>query len=55
MRYNAYSIGLQQGFLNVDEVREKEDMNPLPDGKGQIYRFPLNLGEAGQGVVTKNE
>jgi len=45
-RYEAYSLGLQQGFLNVDEVREKEDMNPLPDGKGQVYRFPLNLGEA---------
>ncbi len=52
-RYEAYSIGLQQGFLNVDEVRAKENMNPLPDGKGNIYRFPLNLGEAGKGV--KNE
>jgi len=52
-RYDAYSIGLQQGFLNVDEVREKEDMNPLPDGKGQVYRFPLNLGEAEKEV--KNE
>ena len=49
-RYEAYSIGLQQGFLNVDEVREKEDMNPLPDGKGKIYRFPLNLGEAGKQI-----
>jgi HK97 family phage portal protein len=53
-RYEAYSIGLQQGFLNADEVREKEDMNPLPDGQGKIYRFPLNLAETGKGV-TKNE
>jgi len=45
-RYKAYSIGLQQGFLNADEVREKEDMNPLPDGQGKIYRFPLNLAES---------
>jgi len=45
-RYKAYSIGLQQGFLNADEVREKEDMNPLPDGQGKVYRFPLNLGES---------
>ena len=50
-RYEAYSIGLQNGFLNADEVREREDMNPLPNGEGKIYRFPLNLGEAGKGVT----
>jgi HK97 family phage portal protein len=44
-RFEAYSIGLQQGFLNADEVRGKEDMNPLPDGQGKIYRHPLNLAE----------
>jgi HK97 family phage portal protein len=42
-RYKAYGIGLQQGFLNRDEVREKEDMNPIPDGKGKQYFVPLNL------------
>ena len=47
-RNEAYSIGLQNGFLNVDEVRDKEDMNPLPNGQGQVYRFPLNLAEAGK-------
>jgi len=52
-RYDAYSIGLQQGFLNVDEVREKEDMNPLPDGQGKVYRFPLNLGDAGKTIQEK--
>jgi HK97 family phage portal protein len=44
-RYKAYSIGLQNGFMNADEVREKEDMNPLPNGQGKVYRFPLNLAE----------
>jgi HK97 family phage portal protein len=53
-RYEAYSIGLMNGFLNADEVREKEDMNPLPDGLGKTYRFPLNQSEAGKGV-TRNE
>ena len=49
-RYEAYSIGLQQGFLNADEVRELEDMDPLPNGQGKIYRFPLNLAEAGKQI-----
>jgi HK97 family phage portal protein len=47
-RYEAYSLGLQNGFFNVDEVRKKEDMNPLPDGQGKVYRFPLHLSEAGK-------
>jgi HK97 family phage portal protein len=28
-RYEAYKIGLEQNFLQIDEVREKEDMEPL--------------------------
>ena len=46
-RYEAYNIGRNGGWLNVDEIREKENMNPLPDGKGQIYLQPLNMKEAG--------
>jgi HK97 family phage portal protein len=30
VRYSAYQIGLAAGFLTVDEVREKEDLPPLP-------------------------
>jgi len=46
-RYEAHVLGLQNGILNVDEVRDKEDMNPLPNGQGQIYRVPMNMAEAG--------
>ena len=28
-RYEAYKIGLEKNFLQIDEVREKEDMEPL--------------------------
>lgn len=28
-RYDAYKIGLEKNFLQIDEVREKEDMEPL--------------------------
>jgi HK97 family phage portal protein len=53
-RYDAYSVGLQQGILCVDEARGFEDLPPLPNGEGKIHRFPLNLGEAGKGVKSEN-
>lgn len=46
-RYAAYNTGLMGGWLNRDEVRAKESMNPLPDGQGQIYLQPLNMVPAG--------
>lgn len=46
-RYEAYNTGRMAGFLNVDEIREYENMNPLPDGKGQIFLQPLNYMEVG--------
>lgn len=45
-RYEAYSKGIQFGFLSADDVREKEDLNPLPDGQGQIYLVPQNMAPA---------
>lgn len=41
-RFAAHQISLLNGIKNVDEVREEEDLNPLPDGKGQEYRVPVN-------------
>jgi HK97 family phage portal protein len=47
-RYEAYAIGRDRGWLNADDIREKEDMNPLPDGQGKIYLVPLNMVPADQ-------
>lgn len=47
-RYESYVQGLNNGFLNADEVRSYEDLNPIPDGSGQIYRAPLNLTSSDQ-------
>jgi len=47
-RYNAYSVGRQWGWLSADDVREKENMNPLPEGQGDIYMVPLNMVPASQ-------
>jgi len=46
-RYAAYAIARQWGWLNVDDIRELEDENPLPDGQGQIYLEPMNMVPAG--------
>ena len=46
-RFEAYSIGRMYGWLNVDEIRAKENMNSLPDGLGQEYMIPSNMQSAG--------
>src|SRR6266566_1304071 len=47
-RYAAYAVGRQWGWLSADDVREKEDMNPLPDGQGRDYIVPMNMLPADQ-------
>jgi HK97 family phage portal protein len=41
-RYQSHQIALLNGFKNIDEVREEEDDNKLPNGDGQKYRVPVN-------------
>ena len=33
-RMNGYSIGRQNGWLSANDIREMEDMNPVPDEEG---------------------
>lgn len=42
-RFTAYNMGVQGGWLNADEPRAWEDLDPIPDGAGQIFRAPLNM------------
>lgn len=46
-RYTAYTQARNAGWLSVDEIREKEDLPPIPDGSGQSYIQPLNFGPLG--------
>ncbi len=41
-RYQAYAIGRQNGWLSANDVREKENENPLPGEEGDIYTIPVN-------------
>jgi len=42
-RYNAYGLALQNGFMNRDEVRDRENLNPIPDGSGKKFTVQVNM------------
>lgn len=42
-RFDAYHIGIQDGWLNADEIRALEDLNPQPEEQGKMYLVPLNM------------
>lgn len=58
-RYQSYQIALNAGFMNKDEVRYIEDMNPIADGLGETYyqqlnTIPLDKAEAYFDAIIKN-
>jgi HK97 family phage portal protein len=53
-RYNAYRIGRESGFLNVNEIRRLESMNGIGP-KGDIYLQPLNFVELGSEPANREE
>ncbi|MEU7348347.1 phage portal protein [Streptomyces bacillaris] len=44
-RYAAYAVGRQWGWLSANDVREKENLNPVEGG--DAYLVPLNMVPAG--------
>jgi HK97 family phage portal protein len=42
-RYEAYAIARNWGWMSADDVLERENGNPLPDGRGEVYLVPLNM------------
>lgn len=48
-RFEAYGSALTNGWMNRDEVRARENLNPIPGGEGQKFMVPLNMGIAGEG------
>jgi len=41
-RYEAYRVGVENGWLNANEIRRLENMNPQPGEQGKKYFVPLN-------------
>ena len=51
-RYAAYAIGRQWGWLSGNDVREKENMNPIDAAEGDQYMIPLNMMLVGEDAAT---
>lgn len=49
-RAEAYATARTAGYMSVNEIRKKENMNGIGE-KGDIYLQPLNFIEAGREVV----
>jgi HK97 family phage portal protein len=47
-RFETYQIARQNGLMNADEIRALEDQPPLPDGAGEEYWRPANIGVVGE-------
>lgn len=47
-RYASYATGRQWGFLSVNEIRKRENLNPLPAEIGDQYLAPANMTPADQ-------
>lgn len=45
-RYDAYAIGRQWGFVNVNEIKRNEDEAPIGPA-GDVYLQPMNMVPAG--------
>ena len=45
-RYSAYAIARQWGWMSVNEIRQKENMNAVDNG--DVYLQPMNMEEAGE-------
>jgi HK97 family phage portal protein len=49
-RYDAYAVARQWGWLNVNDIRRRENMNGI-GAAGTIYMQPLNMVPAGTDVT----
>lgn len=40
-RMTAYSVGIQSGYLSINDVRRLEDLTPIDDPSAETVRVPL--------------
>ena len=45
-RYESYQVARQNGWLNANDVRSLENLNPIPGDAGKVYLIPLNMQDA---------
>lgn len=55
-RMNAYSVGLQSGFLTINDVRRLEDLQPVDDEAANSVRVPLaNINVDGADLIATDK
>lgn len=55
-RYSAYSTGIQNGFLSINEVRRLENLNTIDVEAGDVFLRPLNMQVVkSDGTAVNNE
>jgi HK97 family phage portal protein len=45
-RAKYYTSGKTGGYLNTNDIREMEGLNPVTDGSGEVYWMPVNMQDA---------
>jgi len=45
-RFNAYRVGISEGWLSINQVRKWEDMPAIQDSSADSYRMPLNEADS---------
>lgn len=54
-RAEFYKSMFNIGAMSPDDIREKEDLDPLPDGMGNRYFVPMNMAALDQFDEEKND
>lgn len=54
-RAEFYRTLRELGALNADEIRELEDMTPIPGGLGAVHLQPLNFGPLGSTPTNETD
>jgi HK97 family phage portal protein len=53
-RFQAYGLGRQWGLYSINDIRLKENLNPIGP-EGDVYLSPLNMVPAGQESVPTSQ
>ena len=51
-RYEAFRVGREGGWLSANDIRRKDNFNPLPAEIGDVYWRPANMMDAGQKIES---
>lgn len=52
-QFKAFLMARHGGWMNIDEIRDKLEMAPLPDGKGQDHISPMNFNAIPAGGLAE--